>query len=236
MARVPESLIVEFCGAPGVGKSYINERLLAALQADGHDAHDGLRRVAATLPTRSRAVRKLAVAATEALRSPIGTARVARAVGRSGQSPRDLVMLVQNWLVVRGLMRSARRFGGIQLFDQGVVQQLCSVGFRGDWRCCLDAAAPGPRRLGPDVIVRVSAAIETNATRLRTRDSHHSRVEGLTEVDRLAELVRHDQELDEIEAAWIDRARSSIDVRRVAMTNDGELDAGQLAGLVARIL
>jgi uncharacterized tellurite resistance protein B-like protein len=86
------------------------------------------------------------------------------------------------------------------------------------------------------VIVRVSAAVETNASRLRTRVSHHSRVEALTEADRLAELIRQDHELDGIETAWIDRARSSMDVRRVTMTNDGDLDTGQLAELAARIL
>ncbi len=228
-------MIVEFAGTPGVGKSYIADRLLAALRAEGHDAHDGLDRVAATLPGRARALRKSRIAAIEVVRSPVDAVRIVRAVISSRQPPIDLVKLVHNWLVVRGTMRAARRFGGIQLFDQGIIQHLCSVGFRGDWQLCLKAAAPGRQHLGPDVIVRVTAPTTLNATRLTTRPSHHSRVEDLADDQRLAELVRQDQVLTEIEDRWSEMAALPR-LRRLSVPNDGELTTEALALLISRLV
>lgn len=233
--RIPHSVIVEFSGTPGVGKSYIADRLLAELQARGHDAHDGLKMVAATLPSRTRAVRKIRVAAVELVRSPVEASRIVRALMASGQPPKDLVKLAQNWLVVRSTMRSARRFGGIHLFDQGVIQQLCSIGFRGDWHPCLNRALPGRGRLGPDVIVRVTAPVALNAERLDTRSAHHSRVEGLSADQRLAELAKQDASLTEIEDHWTEQATLTTPVRRVAVSNDGALSPATIGLLIASI-
>ncbi len=236
MPRVPHSVIVEFSGTPGVGKSYIADRLLAALQGNGHDAHDGLRAVAATLPSRTRALRKIRVAGLELVRSPIEATRIIRALVKSGQPPKDLVKLAQNWLVVRSTMRSARRFGGIHLFDQGVIQQLCSIGFRGDWKPCLDRARPGRGRLGPDVIIRVTAPNALNAERLDTRSAHHSRVEGLSPDERAAELAKQDANLTEIEDRWTQQVLPVASVRRVEVCNDGPLTDETIDALIATIV
>ena len=228
-------MIVEFSGTPGVGKSYVADRLLAALRVGGHDAHDGLRMVAATLPSRTRALRKIRVAGVELVRSPVEALRIMRALARSGQPPKDLVKLAQNWLVVRSTMRSARRFGGVHLFDQGVIQQLCSIGFRGDWRPCVDCAQPGRGRLGPDVIIRVTAPGALNAERLDTRSAHHSRVEALSPDERSAELSKQDASLTEIEDRWTQQVSQLSTVRRVSLCNDGPLTASALDALIATI-
>jgi hypothetical protein len=228
-------VIVEFSGTPGVGKSYIADRLLAALQGNGHDAHDGLKAVAATLPSRTRALRKIRVAGLEFARSPVAATRIFRTLIKSGQPPKDLVKLAQNWLVVRSTMRSARRFGGIHLFDQGVIQQLCSIGFRGDWHPCLDLAQPGRSRLGPDVIIRVTAPTALNAERLDTRSAHHSRVEGLSPGERTIELSKQDANLTEIEDRWTQQVVQVASVRRVAVRNDGPLTPDTIDALIAAI-
>ena len=75
-------------------------------------------------------------------RIPCPRERLAIAVARSGQSMGDFVHRAQNWLVVRALFRRSRRRSGVHLFDQGVVQELCSIGYRGDWR----APSRVPRR------------------------------------------------------------------------------------------
>ncbi len=228
-------MIVEFSGTPGVGKSYVADRLLAALQDRGHDAHDGLGAVAATLPSRIRALHKIRAAGIELLRSPLEAVRITRALVNSGQPPKDLVKLAQNWLVVRSTMRRARRFGGIHLFDQGVIQQLCSIGFRGDWHPCLDRALPGPGRLGPDVIIRVTAPAALNAERLDTRSAHHSRVEGLSPDERSVELAKQDADLTEIEDRWTEQVARAGSVHRVAVCNDGPLTAETIDTLIATI-
>jgi hypothetical protein len=163
------ALIVEFSGIPGVGKSSVAHAVAAALATTGQSVDEPLLFVAPALARSRRLRRKLRLAAFEAVTHPLSSGTLAIAVARSGQSMGDFVHRVQNWLVVRALFRRSRRRSGVHLFDQGVVQELCSIGYRGDWRAALRSAAPGADDLAPDLIVRVTAPVEAVQQRLAAR-------------------------------------------------------------------
>ncbi|MGD9704282.1 MAG: hypothetical protein AB7Q42_18535 [Acidimicrobiia bacterium] len=217
------STIVEFSGIPGAGKSFLAHELAAALAADGQLVDEPLSVVSPQLRTSRRAIRKLWLAALEALREPVAAAGIAVAIARSGQSTRDLVHRVQNWLVVRALYRRSRSRPGTHVFDQGIVQELCSIGYRGRWQACLEAAAPGRRDLAPDVIVRVATPVGTATRRLAARSGAQSRVEELDAGEQDRVLRGQVVELDEIERAWVDRFGQRRGTRRVEVDNDGPI-------------
>lgn len=215
------SFIVELSGIPGAGKSTISNGLVRALVAAGHAADEPLVIVAPSLHPLRRSIRKLELAVVEVLRDPAAAVRLVVAVRRSGQPMRDLVHRSQNWLVVRALLRRARRRPGIHVFDQGLVQELCSIGYRGRWRECLDAATPGRADLAPDVIVRVAAPIAIAQRRLGGRRGAQSRVETLEAAEQERVLRHQDAELDDIERAWMSRFGDRRGSRRLEVDNGG---------------
>ena len=215
------ALIVEFSGIPGVGKSSVAHAVAAALATTGQSVDEPLSFVSPALARSRRLLRKLRLAAFEAVTHPLSSGTLAIAVARSGQSMGDFVHRVQNWLVVRALFRRSRRRSGVHLFDQGVVQELCSIGYRGDWRAALRSAAPGADDLAPDLIVRVTAPVEAVQQRLAARAGAQSRLESLSHHEQEAALRRQAIELDEIELAWLERFGRPRGSRRVEVDNGG---------------
>jgi hypothetical protein len=221
-----KAVIVELSGIPGAGKSFVARELVRVLASESRVVDAPLDAVSPSLGTARRVIRKLGLAAVEAVRDPVAAARLVLAIARSGQSVRDLVHRSQNWLVVRALLRRSRRRPGIHVFDQGLVQELCSIGFRGRWQACLDAAAPGSHGLGPDLIVRVVAPVPTATARLANRDGAQSRVEALDPAEQDRVLRWQAEQLDDIERAWLERYGDERGVRRIVLDNDGApLDA-----------
>jgi hypothetical protein len=215
------AVIVELSGIPGAGKSYLARELVRVLASEGRVVDAPLDAVSPSLGTARRVVRKLGLAAVEAMRDPVAAARLVLAIARSGQPVRDLVHRSQNWLVVRALLRRCRRRPGIHVFDQGLVQELCSIGLRGRWQECLDAAAPGSRSLAADLIVRVVVPVPTATARLANRDGAQSRVEALEPAEQDRVLRWQAEQLDDIERAWLERYGDERGVRRIVLDNDG---------------
>ena len=228
-----EARTVELCGPPGAGKSSIASTLAELLVARGVHVSQPLAVVA---PTRRASVRvgaKVLIASREMARAPVDSFRALAAIHRSGQSVRDALHRSLNWLVVRGLYRRARSRPGIHVFDQGVVQELCSIGYQGgDWRACLTASGPGTARLGPDLLILVAASVETAAARLDARPGRQSRLEGLDVDERQKELERQNRVLGEIEQAWLERHGVVLGTRRIEVRNDD----GQLAQTVGALV
>ncbi len=215
------AVIVEFSGIPGAGKSSVAHAVAAALATTGHSVDEPLSLVSPSLARSRRLLRKLRLAAFETLTHPVSSGTLAIAVARSGQSMSDFVHRAQNWLVVRALFRRSRRRSGVHLFDQGVVQELCSIGYRGDWRVALQGAAPGADDLAPDLIVRVTAPVDAVQRRLAARAGTQSRLESLSQHEQEAVLQRQAVELDEIELAWLERFGGRRGSRRVEVDNGG---------------
>lgn len=213
------SCIVEFSGIPGAGKSYLARELADALVVAGQPVDEPLSCVSPQLGSSRRALRKLRLATLETLGHPVSSARLVVAIARSGQSRRDFVHRSQNWLVVRSLLRRCRRQPGVHVFDQGIVQELCSIGYLGRWQTCLDAAAPGRHDLAPDVIVRVTSPIDVAKQRLAARVGVQSRIEDLDDEAQAQALRLQVDELDDIERAWLERFGDRRGSRRIEVDN-----------------
>lgn len=227
---------VELCGLPGAGKSFLAQSLAEHLAAHGVRVAQPLAAVAPTRPRGRRLVAKLWIAVRELAFAPLGSVRALAAIHRSGQPLRDVLHRSLNWLVVRGLYRRARRGPGVHVFEQGIVQELCSIGYEGDWRPCLAVAGPGGARLGPDVLISVAAPIETAARRVEVRPGMQSRIERLGPAARRGELGRQADALATIEKAWLERYGGILGTRRIEVRNDGERLTETLQTLTAAVI
>jgi len=195
-------VLVEFCGPPAAGKSLLAEQLALELRRRGRPTTLVLTPVGPRVPSWRRVPRKLARASRAILLRPLASASALRAVARSGQaSRRDLFHRSLNWLVVQDAVHTARRRPGVHVFDQGIVQEVCSVALRGRGCRLLDVVDPGGRRLGPDHLVVVDVPLAVAEQRLDHRPGRQSRVER-PGGDPRVELERSVRLLDELLAEW----------------------------------
>jgi hypothetical protein len=210
-------MIIELCGVPGAGKSTVAHALVTELRGRGHAASLPIEEVSPRRSRGDRLRRKLRRAAVEVAGHPQASARTVRAVMRSHQPTwRDVAVRSLNWLVLRAAMRRASTTPGFHVFDQGLVQELCSLGFAGDAASVIDIADPGVALLAPDLIVVVEAELGLANLRLAVRPGRESRVEAAgpgsrRELERQAELV------EEMLASWTARFgdRVATTVRRI---------------------
>jgi hypothetical protein len=219
-----------------VGKSFIAGSLADHLVARGVRVSRPLAVVAPERPLGLRVGAKLLIASREVASAPGDSIRALAAIRRSDQPRRDLRHRSLNWLVVRGLYRRARRRPGVHVFDQGVVQELCSIGYQGgDWRACLAASGPGAAGLGPDLLVLVGASVETSVDRLAARPGRQSRLERLASDERQGELERQNRLLEDIEQAWFALHGHALGTQRIEVRNDGGRLVETLDALVDRV-
>lgn len=149
-------------------------------------------RVNHELGTVQRVLYKLGNGAGETLRRPVSAFRLGQALIRSRQRSRlDVIRLSYNWLFLAGMLRRARARPAVELLDEGIVQQLWSIGFAGDdavvraWPPeLLDASVV------PDVVVLVEAPLALVASRLECRGSRAGRLDRMEGPQRDDALVR----------------------------------------------
>ena len=198
-------MILELCGLPGAGKSTVARALVTEIGRRGLEASLPLEEVSPRRARPQRVRRKIRRAAVEAVGHPGDAVRIVRAVARSGQpGVGDVAIRSLNWLVLRAALRRSRSAAGIHVLDQGVVQELCSLAFRGDAFAALDLGDPGPGRLGPDLVVLVDVDPAIAQERLISRPGGESRVEG-DDLDLGRELRRQRPLLDDLLTGWTSR-------------------------------
>jgi broad-specificity NMP kinase len=239
---VPRTLVVEFVGLPGVGKSTATQLVANGLAAAGTPVRSASLRVNLELPGWRRVVSKSSIGAAEALGRPRHALRVGRMLVGSGQRRRrDVARLWYNWLFLAGLLRRARTRPVVELLDEGIFQLLWSIGLNGGRRAlreCSSTILSGAATAAalPDVVVVVEAPLEVVQARLTSRGSRAGRVDRMTEDERRAALIRGEDLLAEVlseEVRLIDGA-SSPRLRRVRNASSEEL-ATDVDALVAEL-
>jgi thymidylate kinase len=223
------SIVVEFVGLPGSGKSTLAAATLHGLRAAAMTCDDLLEPVAPTVPTARRLVGKAWRCASEVVLHPRQSMRLVAGIRASGQRGGDLVHRTESWLVVRAVVRSARRRPGVHLIDQGRLQEHCSVALHGDWRVDLPGDDRAPET-EPDLVVDIRVDAATASKRLDARPGTQSRLERLTGRDRLLALARQRDDLDGIIAS----ARMRTGDRTIWLAVDGTTDPERSAAEVIR--
>lgn len=171
------TIVVEFVGLPGAGKTTLSRTVAEELESSG---------LAVTEPTRKTASRahlyrlasKSRFAITCLSRYPRAGLSTCRAVLATDQrSGLDLVQVLYNYLYVSGVVDHHRSSTPVCLLDQGQYQAIWSLGLRSGrpWSELFDRF--GGELLGPspDLVVLVEADESTIATRLQTREHGDTR-------------------------------------------------------------
>jgi hypothetical protein len=226
---VPDSLIVEFAGLPGAGKTTVANSTNRTLLAAGVPSRVCDQSISASVPVSTRTRRRLALAGAELSHRPVQGLVALRAVRRlAPATSRDALAGAAQWLAVQRLEARATRAPGVHLLQEGRVQTLWTLALRarGD-RDELRRLARPPEGL---LLVVVDAPVALLCTRLAARASQHSRTQLLPERERVAELVAGQGLLWEILAA---SGRGHL-----VVVNDGrespELLGRRVAGWVLR--
>lgn len=202
---VRRATVVEFCGLPGAGKSYVVDLVASSLGDRGIAARGNVPRVGPETPAVTRIGRKLALVGRSAMTRPVESVRTSTQIGLGQNEISDAVTRPFHWLLTQALLSRARRSDGVHLIDEGLVQSLWSVGLRGDVDRVLERLGETPGRWArPDVVVVVDAPLETVRDRLRARRSNHSRTQRLGEEELLAELRRGAELLERLLDWWRD--------------------------------
>ena len=228
-----QTLVVEFVGLPGVGKSHAARLVGARLEAAGIPVGSAALRVNHELGTIRRVLYKFGIGAGEMLRHPTSPVRVGHALIRSRQQSRfDVVRLSYNWFFLLGLLRRVRAQPGVELLDEGTVQQLWSIAFAGGEEAIRECsremleASPTARPL-PDVVVHVEAPIGLVESRVKARGSRAGRLDRMELAERQPALVRGLRLFDELLAAddGLVRPSSASRLRRLRNADAREFRA-----------
>lgn len=228
-------MIVELCGIPGAGKSFVAHTMAGDLRAAGQPVSLPLEPLSPRCRPPVRILRKLRRGFTELIVHPASSLVTIRAIMGTGQpSLRDVVRRSLNLLVLRSTLRGARLRPGIHVVDQGIISELGSLAYRGDAGSALEASGPGAARLAPDLIVMIDVDPHLANERLARRPGSESRIEKAGP-RRLDLLVRQQDLLEDVLVDWMQRFGQVLPTALIRLDNDHHDGAPDLAALMTAV-
>lgn len=238
----PRGFVIEFTGLPGSGKSTLAHALADRLR----QASDLVSEPTYDLNHRStrwhRVATKTRCIVRCVLTQPLGSLEAILAIARTGQrSLRDLTNTTLNMLYICGLRQMVAGRPGIQVLDQGVVQQVWSIGFSASrsvplagfgrlGRACFGRGSGG-------AVVFVDVKSETVLERLTLRSGKASRLERrLSRESPHVELAAAEDALAEARGAVRAFAEPQGGIRIETVSNEDSEDVEATAEELARRL
>ena len=176
-ASANSSLIVEFVGLPGVGKSTLSRRTAAALTNDYPRVAEPISRIDER-PALFRVLSKARFCVEHAIRRPRTAIDGILSVQATEQpTTGDSVRVGFNFQYTASVVTHARSNSGMTLLDQGPYQALWSIGLRSSihWHDLFDHFDHLLSRIAPDLVVLIEADTDTIADRLRSRTDGDTR-------------------------------------------------------------
>lgn len=169
-----KSIIIEFFGLPGVGKTTISQRVADDLQSAGYRCTEPRRQISqrSAVP---RILHKSAYVVAGSGRYPSTTVKNTLDILQTEQdSLKSALKIIFNWHYCRGI--AACSSSDIRIFDEGIYQALWSVGLssRLNWETVLDHVVP-PSNSRPSVVIIVDAREGVIANRLANRKDGDTR-------------------------------------------------------------
>ena len=196
--------VVELFGLPGSGKSSLVRELLRISADIGQPMNLPVARVGPAVPSFPRRARKLGLVAGQMLQRPVPSFIAMRSIVASQRPRTEGPSRCVQWATTQRLLISSSGSPGVQLFDEGLLQALWSVGLRGDVTPTLRLLEmrPGMYAL-PDLVVTVQVSIDEIEDRLAARVSRHSRLqEHRDPIVRRKELARGAELAGSLVAWW----------------------------------
>ncbi len=177
------SIVVEFVGLPGVGKTTLSRAVAAELTSRSEKVHEPIHK-RDTYSTSRRVASKARLASRSLRTNPKTALTTTQSVLQTDQqSLSDLIRVLFNLHYVTGVTTTSKSRIGVTLLDQGVFQGRWSVGFRSSQPITEAIKTVDiPTRLTPDLVVFVEASDSTIANRLTSRTNGDTRFTPNTDV------------------------------------------------------
>ncbi len=213
--------------------------MVGRLRREGERAVVADAPVSAAVPHVDRSLRKLGLLAAQVAISPAEAIRAAQLLGAGQPSRRDRLAVPVQWCVTTGILSAARRRPGISVLEEGLVQAL--------WSAQLGARSPyaadvrrmlvhRTRAARPDLVVHVDVPVEVALSRLRSRESRHSRVQWLSEAEQIDALCHGDWLLRRLLGSWAELGLGPVLTLRPHFASvDGSSPAASLAEHLRRM-
>ncbi len=174
----PSSLLVEFYGPPGVGKSTIAKQLHTSLRKHGYKTTNKTyenSRIDGTVPRNLNKFKYIFQSHKTGLSN---SRRLYNEIKQTNQPKRSqLLNLFLYSHFLRGTMQSVHGTDGIHLFDQGVVQLCWAIQYSGTESFSPTALFEQYPSFDEHVVVHVTVDPDTVFDRLINRDDGRSRIE-----------------------------------------------------------
>lgn len=207
------AVVIELCGLPGAGKTTLAADVVGRLRKNSERAVVADASVSAAVPYLDRSLRKLGLLAAQVAVGPAEALRATQLLGAGQPSRRERLAVPVQWCVTSGILSAARRRPGISVLEEGLVQALWSAQLRARSPCAADVRpmlvhrTPSTR---PDLVVHVDVPVEVALSRLRVRQSRHSRVQWLSEAEQIDALCHGDWLLRRLLASWAELGMGPI--------------------------